>query len=63
VRREPFNSILTEFSVSMKSVRLIETCLSEAYSKVCIGKNLMHFLLRMVGNKGMFYHHCFLTLF
>jgi hypothetical protein len=34
------NNILIEFGVSVKLVRLIEICLNETYSKVCIGKQL-----------------------
>jgi len=48
VRREVLNSILTEFGISVKLVRLIKMCLNETFSKVHIGKNLMHFLLRMI---------------
>jgi hypothetical protein len=39
VRREVLYIILIEFEVTMKLVRLIKMCLSEMYSKVCIGKN------------------------
>jgi hypothetical protein len=40
VRREVLHSILIEFLVQMKLVRLIKMCLNETYSKVCIGKHL-----------------------
>jgi hypothetical protein len=40
VRREVLNNILIEFGIPMKLVRLIEMCLNETYSKVCIGKDL-----------------------
>jgi hypothetical protein len=40
VRREVFYSILIEFGVPMKLVRLIKMCLNETYSKICIGKHL-----------------------
>jgi hypothetical protein len=40
VRREVLASILTEFGVPMKLVRLIKMCLNETYSKVLIGKYL-----------------------
>jgi hypothetical protein len=33
-------SILIEFGVHMKLVRLTKMCLNETYSKVCIGKHL-----------------------
>jgi hypothetical protein len=33
-------SILIEFGVPMKLVRLIKMCLNETFSKVCIGKHL-----------------------
>jgi hypothetical protein len=34
VRREVLYSILTEFGIAMKLVRLIKTCFNETYSKV-----------------------------
>jgi len=40
VRREVLYNILFEFSIPMKLVRLIKTCLTETYSRVWIGKNL-----------------------
>jgi hypothetical protein len=40
VRREVLYSILTEFGIPLKLVRLIKTCFNEAYSKVHIGKHL-----------------------
>jgi hypothetical protein len=39
VRSEVLCSILIEFGVPMKVVRLIETCLNETYSKVGMGKH------------------------
>jgi hypothetical protein len=39
VRSEVLYSILIEFGVPMKLVRLIKTCLNETYSKVHIGKH------------------------
>jgi hypothetical protein len=33
-------SILIEFRVPMKLVRLIKMCINETYSEVCIGKHL-----------------------
>jgi len=39
-RRELLHSILTEFEIPMKLIRLIKMCLNKTYSKVCIGKNL-----------------------
>jgi hypothetical protein len=35
-----------------KLVRLIKICLNDSYSRVCIGKNLMHFPFTMVLKKG-----------
>jgi len=46
----------------MKLVRLINMFLNETYSKLRIGKNLIHFIYWMVWNKEMLYHHCFSTL-
>jgi hypothetical protein len=40
VRREVLYSILIEFGIPMKLVRLIKMCLNEIFSKVCIGKQL-----------------------
>jgi hypothetical protein len=40
VRREILYSILIEFWVPMKLLRLIKMCINEMYSKVCIGKHL-----------------------
>jgi hypothetical protein len=40
VRRKVLPSILIEFGVPMKLLRLIKMCLNEMYSKVCIGKHL-----------------------
>jgi hypothetical protein len=39
VRREVFYSILIEFGIPMKLVRLIKMCSNETYSKVRIGKH------------------------
>jgi hypothetical protein len=52
-------SILIEFGVPMKLVRLIKKCLNETYSK---GKYLSRFLSKMVYNKEMLSCHCFSTL-
>jgi hypothetical protein len=38
VRKEVLYSILIEFGIPMKLVRLIKMCLNETYSKVNIGK-------------------------
>jgi hypothetical protein len=40
VRREVLCNNLTDFGAPMKQVRLIEMCLSEAYSRVRVGKHL-----------------------
>jgi hypothetical protein len=42
VMREVLYSILIEFAVPTKLVRLIKMCLNEIYSKVYIGKYLSH---------------------
>jgi hypothetical protein len=34
------HSILIEFGIPMKLVRLIKMCLDKTYSKACIGKHL-----------------------
>jgi hypothetical protein len=43
-RREVLCSILIEFGVPMKLIRLIKMCLNETYNKVCIGKHLTNVL-------------------
>jgi hypothetical protein len=40
VRREVLYSVLIEFGIPIKLVRLNKMCLNETYSKVCIGKHL-----------------------
>jgi hypothetical protein len=40
LRREVLYSIIIEFGVPMKLLRLIKMCLNEMYSKVRIGKHL-----------------------
>jgi hypothetical protein len=40
VKREVLYSILFEFGIPKKLVRLIKMCINETYSKVCIGKLL-----------------------
>jgi hypothetical protein len=40
VNREVLYSILTEFGITMKLIRLIQICLIETNSKVHIGKHL-----------------------
>jgi hypothetical protein len=40
VRREILYDILIESGVPMNLLRLIKMCLSERYSKVCLGKHL-----------------------
>jgi len=40
VRREIFYNILNEFGIPVKQFRLINTCLNEICSKVCIGRSL-----------------------
>jgi hypothetical protein len=40
VRREALYSILIEFGIPKKLVRLIKMCLTETYSRVRVGKNL-----------------------
>jgi hypothetical protein len=42
VKSEVLYTILLEFGIPKKLVRLIKMCLNEAYSKVCIGKLLSH---------------------
>jgi hypothetical protein len=55
VRREALYSILIEFGVPTKQVRLIKMCLNETYSKFRIGKYLFD-------NFPILYHHSFSTL-
>ena len=40
VRREALYSILIEFGIPKKLVRLIKMCLTGTYSRVRVGKNL-----------------------
>jgi hypothetical protein len=40
IKREVLHSILLEFVIPKKLVRLIKMCLNETYNKVCIGKLL-----------------------
>jgi len=40
VRREVLYNILIEFGIPMKLIRLIKMCLSETYSRICVGKHL-----------------------
>jgi len=40
VRREVLYNILIEFGIPMKLMRLIKLCLTEAYSRFWVGKNL-----------------------
>ena len=49
VRREVFYNIHMEFGIPKKLIRLIKMCLTETYSRVRVGKNLLTcFLLGMV---------------
>jgi len=48
VRREVLCSILIEFGIPMRLIRLIKMCLNEMYSTVQVGKNLSCFLLGMI---------------
>jgi len=43
-----FYNILIEFGIPLKLVRIIKMCLNDNHSKVHVGKNLMHFLFRMI---------------
>jgi len=56
-------SILTEFGIPMKLVRLIKMHLNETYSKVCMIKHLSDAFPVQNGLKqGDAYGHCFSTL-
>jgi hypothetical protein len=53
-RREVMYTILIEFGVPMKLVRLIEMCLNETYSRVWVGKHLSDMLPFMNGVKKVY---------
>jgi hypothetical protein len=54
VRREALYSILIEFVIPKKLVRLIKICLTETYSRVWVGKNLSEmFPIRNNWNREM----------
>jgi hypothetical protein len=40
VRREVFYTILFEYGICMKLVRIMKMCLNETYSRVRVGKHL-----------------------
>jgi hypothetical protein len=59
VMMEVLNSILVEFCIPMKLVRL-----TEIHSEFCVDKYLSEVVLfRMVSNKVMPNYHCFKTVF
>jgi Reverse transcriptase (RNA-dependent DNA polymerase). len=63
VRWEVLYSIVIEFGVPMKLVRLMKVCLNKTYCRVRVGKHLSDLLLLgMVWNKDILYHNCFTTL-
>jgi hypothetical protein len=53
-RREVLHSIITDFGISMKLVRLIKMCLNEIYCKVHIGKYLSDMFPLQRGLNKMF---------
>jgi hypothetical protein len=60
VRREVLYNILIDFGVSIKLIRLIEMCLNETYSEVCICTHLCDTF--SIQNKEILYCHYFLIL-
>jgi hypothetical protein len=48
IQSEVQYNILAEFGIPVRLINLIDTCLNGTYSKVHIGKNLIHFLFGMV---------------
>jgi hypothetical protein len=58
VRRESLYSILIEFGVPMKLVRVIKMCLHETYGKVRTGKHFSDsFLIQNGLKQGDDFHH------
>jgi hypothetical protein len=47
IKREVLYSILLEFGIPKKLVRLIKMCLNEICGKVCVGKPLINSLFRV----------------
>ena len=63
VRSEVLYSILIEFGIPMKLVRLIKMCLNEIYSRFRVGKYLSDIFPVKNGLKqDMLYRYCFSTL-
>jgi len=62
-RREALYTILIEFGIPKKLVRLIKMCLTEMYSRVRGGKNLSEiFPIRNGLKREKISRHCFSTL-
>jgi hypothetical protein len=60
IKREVLYSILLEFGIPKKLVRLIKMCLNETYRKVHIGKLLSHkFPIQNGLKQGDALSHCF----
>jgi hypothetical protein len=60
VRWEVLYNFLTEICIAMETVRIIKMCLTETYSRVCVGKNLSHkFCIRNGLKQGGDFVCCF----
>jgi hypothetical protein len=59
VRTEVLYSVLVEFGIAMKLVRLIKMCLSETYSRVWVGKHFSDMFPIKNGFERRIFHHGF----
>jgi len=53
-------SVIIEFGICMKLVRLMNICLNVTYSKVQAKKRLIHFIFRTAWSEETLCYHCYL---